>query len=353
MRFASLHRTRLICQAVFALGVLSAPAWAVGTITLPAAPGGNGLLTLTTTLPKCIVGVAVPPAKPPTAGPCTDTAFISGTLGTTNSVFLPGQFNGTPPPQSYPVIPLVATSALATAFANGPVGGLALAMGGALPVNITVTNFALIANAASPSAGMELSASVNYIAPNVANGTTAAPNLNQLIWTQITYDNFFPPSTPQKPATLLDSYTNNGGTGGPPPADADDQTSFNQACIAIPTPNANGTPITIPVNGAGTNGATGQTNAYCDPIYPFQSRAGAASFFDGPTGRWSVPASFRAIDFLSSISIVNKVPTLTVYDNAIVYGFDLKIPEPGFKLVLFSMGALLIVVLSRRRAAKS
>jgi hypothetical protein len=353
MRLASLHRPWPICQAVFALGVLSAPAWAVGTITLPAAHGGNGLLTLTTTLPKCIVGVAVPPAPAPTAGPCTDTAFISGTLGTTNSVFLPGQFNGTPPPQSYPVIPLAATSALATAFANGPVGGLALAMGPALPVNITVTNFATVVNAASVRAGLTLQASVNYIAPNAPNGTTALPALNQLIWTQITYDNFFAPSTPQNPATLLDSYTNNGGTGGPPPVNPALQTSFNQACIAIPAPNANGTPITIPAGGAGVNGATGETNAYCDPIYPFQSQAGAATFSDTPQGRWSVPASFRAIDFLSSISIVNKVPTLTVYDNAIVYGFDLKIPEPGFKLVLFSMGALLIVVLSRRRSAKS
>ena len=180
MRLASLHRTWPICQAVFALGILSAPAWAVGTITLPAAPGGNGLLTLTATLPKCIVGVAVPPNPAPTAGPCTDTAFVSGTLGTTNSVFLPGQFNGTPPPQSYPVIPLAATSALATAFANGPVGGLALAMGGALPVNINVTNFATIANAASPFAGLTLSANVNYIAGNASNGTTAAPAVSGL-----------------------------------------------------------------------------------------------------------------------------------------------------------------------------
>ena len=346
-----------LLKIVFAVGLVTAPVWGIGTLTLPPAGAGQvlggGFLTATTTLPTCLGG---------TVGPCVDTAFVSTTLATTASVFLkPGSFNGTPPPQIYPVVPGGAASALATAFAAGPTGGFTLALGGALPVNINVTNFSTVTT--DTVGGMTIQANATYIPtvpagtpPNPGNpnnvgpaGTTALPNLNQLVWTQITYDNYFPPSTKTKPATLLDSYKNNGGTGGPPPGDPNN-TSFNQACVALPALPAGGAPAAFPAGGAGVNGATGKTNAYCDPIYPFQD--GNAGFSDTPTGGWAVPASFRAIDFLSSISLVGGVSTLTIYDNAINYGFDLVTPEPSFKILLL-MAMLLIVALSRRRTATS
>jgi hypothetical protein len=329
---------------------LSAPVWGAATLTLPAAnpPATtltNGILTSKATIANCITG-------PGTTAPlCTDTAFVSNTLAGTGSVFLPGQFNGTPPPQSFntgtipvfypglgrqpaPGYPLMTGF---TQFNKTPAGSNWIIIdGGALTgLTITVNMFsATILN--TTRAGMTIRAAVT------TNPLTyTGPAVNRLVWTQVTYDNFFPPSTPAKPATLLDSYSNNGGTGGPPPVGVP-ATPFNQACIAIPRNAA------IPAGGAGAN------RAYCDPIYPFQN--GSAGFFDRPNGRWSVPASFRAIALLSTVTtaMVGGVlkDVLTVYDAGFTYGFDLKTPEPSLTLVLSSMLGILFYVHRRRRSAK-
>jgi hypothetical protein len=276
---------------------------------------------------------AGPPAV--TTGPCLDTAFVSTTLATTNSTFLTGNFNGVTPPQSPATAPIFAAFNTWNAGAGG--NNWTIVSGGNLNnLTITVNSFSATPNG-PVVAGMRIGVQVT------ANGQYRGPAMNQLVWTQVTYENYFPPSTPANPATLLDTYSTNGAGGNP------SQGAFGKPCVGLPA------------NGVFPNGGAGVGKAYCDPIYPFQVQQGTASFLDEPTGPWATPASFRAIALLSTV----KPPTfdamgnlltkgvLTVYDAGIDYGFDLKTPEPGFKVVLSLMAIGGIYFKFRRRPAKN
>src|SRR5215469_2526033 len=297
--------------------VATVPAWGAATLTLPTAnpPSttlANGQLTATTMRASCQIGASL------TTGPCLDTAFVSTTLATTSSTFLTGNFNGVAPPQSPATAPIFAAFNTWNASAAGGNNNWMIVSGGNLN-NLTITVNSFTATPNGPVvAGMRIQTQVSTTAGY------SGPMLNQLVWTQATYDNYFPPSTPGAPATLLDDHSNNGAGGG------GSQTAFSNPCVALPT------------NGVFPSGGAGAGKAYCGPIYPFQEVFGTASFIDEPTGPWATPASFRGIALLSTV----KPPTfdamgnlltkgvLTVYDAGIDYGFDLKTPEPGFKVVL-------------------
>jgi len=320
--------------ALLVAAVATVPAWGAATLTLPTANPpttvlANGQLTATTIQNNCQIGSGL------TAAVCTDTAFVSSTLATTSSTFLTGNFNGAAPPQSPAVAPIFA--AFNTWNAGAGKNDWMVVDGGNL------NNLGLTVNAftATPNGPVVAGMRIGVVASTGAQ--YAGPALNSLVWTQVTYDNYFPPSTPANPATLLDEYSTNGSGGGGP------KNAFNQPCIGLP---ANGV---FPAGGAGAG------RAYCDPIYPFQGTQGLASLIDEPTGPWATPASFRAIALLSTV----KPPTfdamgnlltkgvLTVYDAGIDYGFDLKTPEPGFKVVLSLLAIGGIYFKFRRRHARN
>lgn len=214
----------------------------------------------------------------------------------------PGTFNGTDP----------TNQTFVTDFNNWnlaqPVAQQwMLGNGGQLDIAITVNRFSADVDPILGGMSIGTTLTLNY-APA---GTTAAPNLNQLVWTQGLYINYQPGNagtTPTNPAITLDTA------------------SFSSfGCNAIPASPNNTTPSTVPNNQGGT--------AYCDPIYPFQGRAGGgAGFFDMPAGFWDTPASFRGIALLSTVNTQTR--TLTVYNDGINYGFDLTVPEPASLLLL-------------------
>jgi hypothetical protein len=360
-----------IARLTFAVGLVTVTAHGAAMIvpgpglpmngqTVNGVTNANGFLSQTIRLPQCQLTATT------TASPCSDTAFVSTQIGTATSNFLNMGFNGVPPPQAYPVTPGGPASALLQAIANSrannALGGLSTMVSNVqLPINITITTFQAVAPVPNmvTLGGMAIRAAASY---NAAV-PVGAPAINQLAWLQIVYDNYFPATngfpaaTPQMPGTAVDSYKSIGGTGGNPPPSISNANSLNQACMALPVAPANGF-ATFPMNPGSTMyellGVTKTVpNAYCDPIYPFQSNtATTANFSDGPSGPWRVPASFRAIDFLTAIQNVRGTQTLVIYNDAVLYGFNLAIPEPGFQALLACMGIILIVAAARRRAVK-
>jgi hypothetical protein len=312
--------------------VATVPAWGAATLTLPAVnpPNtvlANGQLTATAMRTTCQIAPAV------TTGPCLDTAFVSTTLATTNSTFLTGNFNGVAPPQTPSIAPIFA--AFNTWNAGAGQNDWSIVSGGNLNnLTLTVNSFTAAPNG-PVVAGMRIGVQVT------GNAQYSGPAMNHLVWTQVSYENYFPASSSSNPTTSLDEYSTKAGSANPAP--------FNQSCVSLPA------------NGAFPSGGVGTARGYCDPIFPFQGLKGTASFVDEPTGPWAAPASFRAIALLSTV----KPPTfdamgnlltrgvLTVYDAGIDYGFDLKTPEPGFKVVLSLMAIGAIYFKFRRRPAKS
>ncbi|MBL8234004.1 MAG: hypothetical protein JNL98_36245 [Bryobacterales bacterium] len=260
---------------------------------------------------------------------CTSKAFYNTNLVDMNSAFLTGNFNGTAPGN---------TNSFKSAFDNWNSGNTdkwTLQDGGALDMKFNINTFKALAPPERVG-GMEIDIGVKY------NSGATGPSLDQLVWTQGLYINYKPPSGVNKtnPYNTLDTFSFSGGPSG--------SGEFGKACEPIPTPSgaSNTTPSNIP--------ASPSEKAYCDPIYPFQYTD--KSFYDKPMGYYSIPASFRGIALLSTVTfktdadkkITDRI--LTVY-NGVSYGFDLSyVPEPSF-YGLLAIGFIVLIVVRRRLAA--
>src|SRR5262249_22629589 len=112
-----------------------------------------------------------------------------------------------------------------------------LVNGGQLDATINVTTFQPVVNPVVGGLDVQAGRTPNYRPA----GTTASPNLNQLVWTQALYVNY----QPGNPANL----NNN-------PRNTLDSATFNNflPCQAIPASPNNTTPSTIPTNNFGGGG---------------------------------------------------------------------------------------------------
>ncbi|MBL8234003.1 MAG: PEP-CTERM sorting domain-containing protein [Bryobacterales bacterium] len=248
---------------------------------------------------------------------CTSRAFYNPDLVDMNSGFLPGAFNGKAPAN---------TNSFKSSFDdwNRTHGNQwTLQNGGELDITFRLDAFNAVATSGT-TGGMEI-----QIVILEYTRATNGPTLDQLAWTQGLYVNYKPPnlSDAKNPYNSLDTYSFSGG--GTP----NGRGEFSKPCAPLPASSSNSTPVDIPEE---------PSRPYCDPIYPFQSTQKYLG--DNPMGFYSIPASFRAIALLSTVTfqkdpsgnVTNRI--LTVY-NGVSYGFDLSyVPEP-------SLGGLLAMSL--------
>jgi len=327
-------------------------AWAVPTLTIfgRMPPTPLVLQTSVATQTNCLG-----PGARLIAARCVDTAFVSTQLATTTSTFVsPNTFNTSPPTNQ------TFDSTLSRAIMTQPsLAGWTMVNGGTLDLTINIDTFrANLVN--NQTGGMQIRAIVsNYSQmnqPELAMGVTA-PAAGQLVWTQALYINYQPNAPANggpnaaNPANTLDDYTfNTGGRGGPVPGPRPGTTisgPFGQQAQRIPPPGAN-----APYSTVGANVPPG-TPAYADPIYMFQGPRmnGINRFFDGPSGAYAIPASFRGIALLTAVNPATK--TLTVFNDGIDYGFDLEpiiagAPEPSM-MVLSGLAVSGMLIAHRRR----
>jgi len=345
MRFFE-RTSRVSLRLLTLASLVCAPVWGAATLTIKGtvANGGTGLTSDVTTTDNCMNLADVVLGKV-----CTDTAFVSNTMAGISSTFVSAStFNGNAP----------TTQTFMSGFTNGA-NGWKMVNGGTLDLTIDVSRFT--SNALGPYVGgMTVQADVsNYnpanqvVGPNgLANGVTA-PLLSQLAWTQALYINYQPndgPATPAKPANTLDDYTFvTGGTGKPVPVKpGDKKDAFNRPPMEFKEPMKNGYSY-VPAN----TPAVGFSTAYNDPIYPFQGPGTPGfpapsinSIADMPRGYYQTPASFRAIALLSAINPTTK--TITIFNDGIDYGFDLKTPEPSLRMVSVLLSAMLFIAYRQR-----
>jgi hypothetical protein len=364
LSFWVLAATSLVCSPVWGQTAAAPTVGVTGTGPVKTTVAG-GLSSQTATVMNCENATD----DKVIAKTCTDTAFVSNAVANPLSTFVsPNTFNGKTPavigPSAKTFVSAMDNALATQANLMKPVAGKpawTVVYGGTLDVTIAASFSVQAGGNGAYRGGMNMFANITAYNPagnSLGQGVTA-PAANQLVWTQALYINYQPNSaatTPASPANTLDDFTfNTGGTGRAVPLTPAQKKAgvtpgpFNKAPTPLPATGKKAAYAVVPSNLAAD---PDDQLSYADPVYPFQNPAGAAGvngFGDGPMGFYQTPASFRAVALLSSVNTTTDV--ITVFNDGVDYGFDLKTPEPSLRILSMLLSVLLFIAYRRRRNA--